>query len=87
MTTSPAAINQSYDLLDLNAEQQEIINRVAVLARENFAARAPRYDETATFPAEDFDDLFRAGLLAPWCRKSTAVSGLDHTPATSSLCG
>ena len=65
MTTTPAAINHTYNLLDLSSEQQELINRVAVLARENFAARAAEYDRTATFPFEDFDDLFRAGLHAP----------------------
>jgi alkylation response protein AidB-like acyl-CoA dehydrogenase len=64
MTTS-AATNRTYDLLDLTLEQQEIINRVAVLARENFASRAAEYDRNATFPLEDFDDLFRAGLHAP----------------------
>jgi alkylation response protein AidB-like acyl-CoA dehydrogenase len=50
---------------DLSAEQQDLINRVSVLAREKFAPRAAEYDRTATFPAEDFDDLFQAGLLAP----------------------
>ena len=35
------------------------------LAREKFAPRAADYDQTATFPAEDFADLFGAGLLAP----------------------
>jgi alkylation response protein AidB-like acyl-CoA dehydrogenase len=63
--TTTAAINRTYDLLDLRLEQQELINRVAVLARENFAARAAEYDQKATFPFEDFDDLFRAGLHAP----------------------
>src|SRR5690242_11754269 len=65
MTTTQAAINQTYELLDLSDAGRQIINRVAVLARENFAARAATYDETATFPTEDFDDLFSAGLLAP----------------------
>src|SRR6185369_3711046 len=57
--------SDAYSHLDLNTEQQDLINRVSLLARENFAARAAEYDRTATFPAEDFDDLFRAGLLAP----------------------
>jgi len=57
--------NNVYDLLDLNGDQQELVQRVATLAREKFAPRAPEYDRTATFPAEDFDDLFHAGLLAP----------------------
>jgi alkylation response protein AidB-like acyl-CoA dehydrogenase len=30
-----------------------------------FAGRADTYDRTATFPTEDFDDLFAAGLHAP----------------------
>jgi alkylation response protein AidB-like acyl-CoA dehydrogenase len=76
MTTSPAAINHNYDVLDLNPEQQELINRVAVLARENFAARAATYDETATFPTEDFDDLFHAGLHAPVVPKEYGGLGL-----------
>jgi len=32
---------------------------------KQFAARAEDYDKSATFPAQDFDDLFAAGLLAP----------------------
>ena len=42
-----------------------MIDRMSTLAREKFAPRAANYDLTATFPAEDFDDLFRAGLHAP----------------------
>jgi alkylation response protein AidB-like acyl-CoA dehydrogenase len=79
MTTTPAAINQTpgiYALLDLSHEQQELINRVAMLARENFATRAAEYDRTATFPFEDFDDLFRAGLHAPVVPKEYGGLGL-----------
>lgn len=36
----------------------------AKLAAETFSARADDYDRRAVFPAEDFDDLFAAGLLA-----------------------
>jgi alkylation response protein AidB-like acyl-CoA dehydrogenase len=57
--------NDTYGLLELNEKQQELINRMSVLARENFAPRAAAYDVTATFPFEDFDDLFHAGLHAP----------------------
>lgn len=38
---------------------------MSMLAQENFARRAPEYDQLAVFPAEDFEDIFRAGLLAP----------------------
>lgn len=50
----------------MNAEpapdKSEIISRIRELAREKFAPRAAHYDEAAAFPAEDFDDLFSAGL-------------------------
>lgn len=68
--------NHTYNLLELSNEQQELINRVAVLARENFAPRAPEYDRSATFPFEDFDDLFRAGLHAPVVPKEHGGLGL-----------
>ena len=45
-------------------EDGDLIGRVASLAREAFAARADRHDRDASFPGEDFADLFRAGLNA-----------------------
>lgn len=54
-----------YHQLELSDKQLELVQRVSALAQENFAPRAAEYDRTATFPVEDFDDLFRAGLLAP----------------------
>jgi len=51
--------------LELASDRQHLIHRMRTLAREKFAPRAAQYDLTATFPAEDFDDLFRAGLHAP----------------------
>src|SRR5215813_3333169 len=75
MTTTAPKID-AYTQLDLNAGQQDLINRTGVLARENFAPRAAEYDRTATFPAEDFDDLFRAGLLAPVVPKEHGGHGL-----------
>ena len=54
-----------YAQFELSEVQQDLIERVRVLASENFARRADHYDQTATFPAEDFADLFRHGLHAP----------------------
>jgi alkylation response protein AidB-like acyl-CoA dehydrogenase len=51
--------------LDITPAKQALIERVAKLARERFASRAAGYDDTMTFPAEDFEDLFREGLNAP----------------------
>ena len=50
---------------DLASRGKILIERVAELARNQFAARAEHYDRTATFPVEDFEDLFQAGLNAP----------------------
>ena len=68
--------NDTYSQLELSSEQQDLINRVGVLAREKFAPRADEYDRTATFPTEDFDDLFHAGLLAPVVPKEQGGYGL-----------
>ena len=68
--------SDTYSQLDLNAEQQDLINRVRTLAREKFAPRAAAYDRTATFPAADFDDLFHADLLAPVVPKEYGGFGL-----------
>ena len=53
-----------YKPLDLAPDKQALVNRAKDLARERFAPRAAQYDLTASFPAEDFDDLFKAGLHA-----------------------
>ncbi|HJU55811.1 MAG TPA: acyl-CoA dehydrogenase family protein [Pyrinomonadaceae bacterium] len=51
--------------LDLACDRQALVDRVRELAREKFAPRAADYDLAAAFPAEDFTDLFDAGLIAP----------------------
>ena len=51
--------------LDLTCDRQELVDRTRELARERFAPRAAFYDQSATFPEEDFADLFEAGLLGP----------------------
>lgn len=67
--------------LDLAPRQQALVDRIADLAREKFAPRAAGYDRTATFPAEDFDDLFAAGLHAPTIPSEQGGLGLGP------LCG
>jgi alkylation response protein AidB-like acyl-CoA dehydrogenase len=62
--------------LDLTPDQRELTNLFARLARENFAPRAAHYDRTATFPTEDFEDLFKAGLNAPTIPKQYGGLGL-----------
>lgn len=62
--------------LDLTPDQQALTSRFATLAHAQFAPRAAHYDETATFPGEDFDDLFKAGLNAPTVPKEYGGLGL-----------
>lgn len=66
----------TYSQLDLRSDQQDLINRTRQLARENFAPRAADYDLTASFPSEDFEDLFRANLNAPAVPKEYGGLGL-----------
>jgi alkylation response protein AidB-like acyl-CoA dehydrogenase len=65
---------------DLSLEERELVGRAMELARGSFAARADLYDRTAAFPAEDFQDLYRAGLNAPAVPRSHGGCGLgpDH---------
>ncbi len=44
-------------------DRLNLVGRIRQLAWEKFAPRAALYDETMSFPKEDFDDLFCAGLL------------------------
>ncbi|HET9623346.1 MAG TPA: acyl-CoA dehydrogenase family protein [Kofleriaceae bacterium] len=52
-------------LADLPSPVRDTLGRAAALAEEVIAPRADDHDRQATFPAESFQALFRAGLLAP----------------------
>jgi alkylation response protein AidB-like acyl-CoA dehydrogenase len=58
------------------AAQQELVARMATLARERFAPRAAQYDEAATYPRENVDDLFAASLHAPCIPREHGGLGL-----------
>lgn len=48
----------------LRGDPDAIAEVVRTLGRENFAPRAARHDEEASFPFENYDDMREAGLLA-----------------------
>lgn len=50
--------------IDQYTTQPATLEKLATLV-DTFAKRADEYDRTATFPVQDFDDLFAAGLHAP----------------------
>ncbi|GAB2960557.1 acyl-CoA dehydrogenase family protein [Saccharothrix stipae] len=60
---------------DRHAGRADLLPEFSALA-ETFAQRADGYDRTASFPAEDFDDLFAAGLNAPTVPRSHGGLGL-----------
>ena len=59
-----------------DAARREYVARIAGLAHEKFAPRADGYDRAAAFPAEDFEDLFRAGVHAPCVPEAYGGLGL-----------
>jgi alkylation response protein AidB-like acyl-CoA dehydrogenase len=61
--------------IDRHAGRPDLLAELATLT-EAFGRRAGDYDRTATFPAEDFDDLFAAGLHAPTVPRSHGGLGL-----------
>jgi alkylation response protein AidB-like acyl-CoA dehydrogenase len=60
---------------DQHISQPAILAQLSTLA-EIFAQRADGYDRAASFPAEDFDDLFASGLHAPTVPRSHGGLGL-----------
>jgi len=50
--------------LSLSDRQRELIEIARGLGRDRFAPRAARYDEAASFPFENYDDLRAARFLA-----------------------
>jgi alkylation response protein AidB-like acyl-CoA dehydrogenase len=61
---------------ELDRESRQLVDRARKLAREKFAPRAADYDRAAAFPAEDFEDLYAAGLNAAAVPKEFGGSGL-----------
>ncbi|MGH2374952.1 MAG: acyl-CoA dehydrogenase family protein [bacterium] len=61
----------------LSEEQNRLTTLARKLGQYRFARRAGQYDREATFPAEDFRDLDRAGLLAICIPKDYGGIGAD----------
>src|SRR6185503_21308834 len=62
--------------LELAIDKNQIVQLASELARQKFAGRASHYDQTSTFPAEDFEDMFVAGLHAAAVPKNYGGLGL-----------
>ncbi len=62
----------------LTAQQRELIAVAHELGRSKFAGRAAQWDETASFPFANYDDLREAGLLAICVPKAFGGAGADY---------
>jgi alkylation response protein AidB-like acyl-CoA dehydrogenase len=63
---------------DLTARQRELLALANDLGRNRFAPRAAQWDETATFPFANYDDLREAGLLALCVPRDQGGGGADY---------
>jgi len=68
---------------ELQSSGQEVLDKLNTLARAVFLQRAEAYDNNATFPSENFDDLFNIGALA--APVDTKWGGLGWAPAYANV--
>ena len=63
--SAPDALNFTPAVGDMafTAKQRNLLTLAQSLGRDKFAARAAQWDDTATFPFANYDDLRAAGLL------------------------
>ncbi|HTD80428.1 MAG TPA: acyl-CoA dehydrogenase family protein, partial [Chloroflexota bacterium] len=71
-------------MVPLSTAQRDLVERVAMLARDRFAPRAARYDDESSFPVENYADLHAAGLLGLTVPR--AYGGLGTDALTYVLC-
>ena len=57
------------------------IESLKQLTQKEFALRAKQYDDTYSFPKENFQALFDAGLNAPTISKEFGGMGLPELPS------
>ncbi len=64
--------------LPFTAQQRSLLSLANELGRTKFAGRAQQWDESATFPMANFDDLRDAGLLALCVPQADGGGGADY---------
>ena len=62
----------------LAGDTDAIRDVISTLGREKFLARAGRYDEEASFPFENYDDMRDAGILAMTVPKALGGMGVEY---------
>ncbi len=64
--------------MDFTSKQRRLLTLAHELGRDKFAARAAQWDQTATFPFANYDDLREAGLLKLCVPESHGGLGADY---------
>ena len=64
--------------LPFTARQRSLLSLANELGRTKFAPRAPLWDDSASFPVANFDDLRDAGLLALCVPQAEGGGGADY---------
>jgi alkylation response protein AidB-like acyl-CoA dehydrogenase len=64
--------------MPLTAKQRSLLSLANELGRTRFAPRAAQWDETASFPTANYDDLREAGLLRLCVPESHGGLGADY---------
>ncbi|MGE4240121.1 MAG: acyl-CoA dehydrogenase family protein [Ramlibacter sp.] len=59
--------------------QRDLLTRAHELGRDKFAPRAAKWDEEASFPFANYDDLRAAGLLAICVPRASGGLGADYS--------
>ena len=62
---------------NLNTKQIELTRLARKLGQEKFSTRAAHYDRTATFPTENYKDLFDSGLIGICIPEPSGGHGAD----------
>jgi len=64
--------------MDFTPKQRRLLTLAHELGRDKFAARAAQWDQSATFPFANYDDLREAGLLKLCVPESHGGLGADY---------
>ena len=76
---------QSFKWQKMAGKNEQIEQVIKTLGQEKFINRAQRYDEEASFPFENYDDMRDAGILAMTVPKSLGGLGVEYADYALSL--
>ncbi|HEY1230757.1 MAG TPA: acyl-CoA dehydrogenase, partial [Ramlibacter sp.] len=77
-TNAALAFTPAVGDTDLTPQQRSLLSLANELGRTRFAPRAAQWDENASFPFANFDDLRNAGLLAICVPREHGGTGADY---------